>query len=481
MEKKKLWSDHLFRYFWYALAELMLVVAIYGVIFHEHFWAVWRKEGVAWILLAIVIVSGGDFLIFEYQKRERQKSSRLLEQKLEELIIGRPSRHVLLNPADEYYELAKQVNRLQSKQRQRNRRFEQQGRDYLTLLHSLKGGVAVFDQNKQLNLTNHVFRNELQSMIEPLGKPFYLIFLDAKLIALTEKVYQTKQDQHTLWYDRGRDSWFDVQFIYVPLSSSHYSVMVIFNDITNTKRLEQKQRDFMANASHELRTPLTAIQGFSETLLDGALADEATARDFLEIILAQSNHLKELIDDISALAKDDPQAELQLTQLQIADLCQQLLAGYTAQIEAKKLTVMLEIEPGLKVTTDRRYLQHIMTNLFQNAIRYNTLGGQIKIVAKKAETTWSLAVTNTGPAIKETDKAKIFDRFYRAESSHTTKGSGLGLSIVKESVQILRGKITVMSAENKPTCFEVTLPLDENYLKIKKDNEYYEKEIISFK
>ena len=250
MEKKKLWSDHLFRYFWYALAELMLVVAIYGVIFHEHFWAVWRKEGVAWILLAIVIVSGGNFLIFEYQKRERQKSSRLLEQKLEELIIGRPSRHVLLNPADEYYELAKQVNRLQSKQRQRNRRFEQQGRDYLTLLHSLKGGVAVFDQNKQLNLTNHVFRNELQSMIEPLGKPFYLIFLDAKLIALTEKVYQTKQDQHTLWYDRGRDSWFDVQFIYVPLSSSHYSVMVIFNDITNTKRLEQKQRDFMAHLFH---------------------------------------------------------------------------------------------------------------------------------------------------------------------------------------------------------------------------------------
>lgn len=481
MEKKKTWLRRLFQYFWGALAELILVVAIYGMIFHEHFWAVWRKEGVAWILLAIIIVSGGNFLIFEYQKKERLKSSRLLEQKLKELIAGRPSRHVLLSPTDEYYELAKQVNQLQTKQRHRKRRFEQQGRDYLTLLHSLKGGVAVFDQNKQLSLTNHVFRSELQSLVEPLGKPFYLIFLDAKLIALTEKVYQTKKDQHTLWYDRARDSWFDVQFIYVPLSTSHYSVMVLFNDITNTKRLEQKQRDFMANASHELRTPLTAIQGFSETLLDGALADQKTAREFIEIILAQSNQLKELIDDISALAKDDPQAELKLTQLNIYELCQQLLTGYTAQIESKKLTVTLEVEPTLNVTTDRRYLQHIVTNLFQNAVRYNIVGGQIKIKAKKATTTWSLSVTNTGEPLKEVDKPKIFERFYRAESSHTTKGSGLGLAIVKESVQILGGKIRVESSEQQPTCFTVTLPLDENYFRQKKENEYYEKEVISFK
>ncbi|WP_025086611.1 sensor histidine kinase [Ligilactobacillus apodemi] len=439
-----------------SLLEVILVVFVYGLIFHEHFWTVWQKEGVAWILLAVLLVALGNNLIFEHQKKKRLASEMLILEKLTEMVANNPGRHVLLAKNDEFYAISRQVNRLQTKQRSLMRKYEQQNRDYLSLLQSLTSGVIVFDQHKQVVLYNHVAQGILQLGSNAKEQHFYQVFTAAELILATQKVYQTKKDQRFLW--QTKDAWYEVQFVYVPLSRHHYSVMCIFNDITEIKQIEVMQREFMANAGHELKTPLTAIQGFSETLLAGALDDKETAYRFVKIISEQSAHLKELIDDISALAKNSGPQELRLEKIALRSFCGQLIAGYTQKIKEKNLTLQLEIPKDFTVRCDKRHLQHIIGNLLQNAIRYNINGGKITLKVNKKLNEWQLFVYNTGQTIKEAKQKRIFERFYRADQSRSNEGSGLGLAIVKESVLALSGRITVESPYQEGTRFILTLP-----------------------
>ncbi len=430
-EMRELW-----RYLLLSLGEVLAVVLVYGVIFHEHFLTVWQEEGAAWIFLAVILVALGNYLFFKRQAKRRLTSQALLLKKLSELVEDQPSRHVLLPKDDEYYQLSRLVNRLQSKQRILLRRYQQQNRDYLTLLQSLTSGVIVFDQRKETVLYNHVLASILNTT-ELKGQPFYQVFTAVELIAVTQKVYQTKEDQRLLWQKKvARDNeWFEVQVVYVPLSRHHYSVMCIFNDVTEIKQLEVKQREFMANASHELKTPLTAIQGFSET------------------------QLTELIEDISALARNKKTQELKLEQIKLKAFCEQILTSYLAQSKAKNLTLEVQIPDDFEINCDIKYLQHIVSNLIQNAIRYNVVDGKLKITATSSANEWCLVVYNTGQTLANADKERIYERFYRADKARSAEGSGLGLAIVKEAVEALSGQIVVTSPYKNGTKFTVILPL----------------------
>ena len=454
-EMRELW-----RYLLLSLGEVLAVVLVYGVIFHEHFLTVWREEGAAWIFLAVILVALGNYLFFKRQAKRRLASQALLLKKLSELVENQPSRHVLLPKDDEYYQLSRLVNRLQSNQRSLLRSYQQQNRDYLTLLQSLTSGVIVFDQRKETVLYNHVLTSILNTT-ELKRQPFYQVFTAVELIAATQKVYQNKEDQRLLWQKKVAqgNEWFEVQVVYVPLSRHHYSVMCIFNDVTEIKLLEIKQREFMANASHELKTPLTAIQGFSETLLAGALDDKKTARDFVQIIFEQSQQLTELIEDISALAHNKKTQELKLEQIKLKTFCKRILTSYLAQSKAKNLAIELQIPDGFEINCDIKYLQNIISNLIQNAIRYNVVDGMIKIIATSSANEWCLTVYNTGQTLTQADKERIYERFYRADKARFAEGSGLGLAIVKEAVEALSGQIVVMSPYKNGTKFMVTLPL----------------------
>lgn len=169
-EMRELW-----RYLLLSLGEVLAVVLVYGVIFHEHFLTVWQEEGAAWIFLAVILVALGNYLFFKRQAKRRLTSQALLLKKLSELVEDQPSRHVLLPKDDEYYQLSRLVNRLQSKQRSLLRNYQQQNRDYLTLLQSLTSGVIVFDQRKETVLYNHVLASILNTT-ELKGQPFYQVF-----------------------------------------------------------------------------------------------------------------------------------------------------------------------------------------------------------------------------------------------------------------------------------------------------------------
>ena len=394
------------------------------------------------------------------QRFKRIKTLNMLTQKLIEITNQKPSSHILLERGNDYVELARAINAVQSSSKRFLKMFGQQTRDYLSLMESMTSGVVVFDRNKEITLYNHLLEEILVLPPKPRGRPFYAVFHDAKLVSMAQKAYETKEDQHMIWEDQteGGIKYYDVHAIYVPLSRHHYSVMCLFNDITSERRIAQMQRDFVANVGHELKTPVTAIRGFSETLLEGALDDKETASEFVKIILEQSKQLTDLINDILSLSKIDASKGDPFVKIKLRKFIERIVQQFEPAIGEKKISFIDKIAPDVEIVCDEKKLQHIISNLMQNAVRYNKKGGSIEVSAVIFENEWCFLIKDTGQGIKHEDLGRIFERFYRGDKSRSQEGTGLGLSIVKEYVDSLSGMIDVTSVPNAWTEFMVTLP-----------------------
>lgn len=404
--------------------------------------------------------------VFQYIRHvQHVKMLKILTQKLIEVVNQKPTGHILLEQDSDYVELARAINAVQSSSRRFFKLFRQQTRDYLALLESMTSGVIVFDRNKEITLYNHLLEEIMTLPQNPKSRPFYTVFHDARLVSMVQKAYETKEDQHLVWEDQTDSGimYYDVHAVYVPLSRHHYSVMCLFNDITQDRKVAQMQRDFVANVGHELKTPVTAIQGFSETLLDGALDDRETATEFVGIILEQSRQLTDLINDILSLSKVDSTAGDKFVRIGLRKFVERIARQFTPAMREQKIRFDNRIAPDVSVVCDEKKLQHIIGNLMQNAVRYNRRGGLIEVSVVMFDNEWCFLIRDTGQGIRREDLGRIFERFYRGDKSRSQEGTGLGLSIVKEYVESLSGMIDVTSTPNVGTEFMVTLPeFEEN-------------------
>jgi len=225
--------------------------------------------------------------------------------------------------------------------------------------------------------------------------------------------------------------------------------VLVLHDITDLRKLERVRRDFVANVSHEFRTPLTAIQGFSETLLGGAMNDPQNRDRFLGIILEHARRLARLTDDLLMLSKmDADRLELEIRRLPV----EQLVAGCveTAQPRAVEKDLRLSVNLGKnlpEIAGDRRRLTEVLQNLIDNAIQYTPAGGQIIVGAEAKDSEVVITVSDTGIGIPQADQPRIFERFYRVDVARSREvgGTGLGLSIAKHLMEAHGGRLWVES------------------------------------
>ncbi|MEN6349661.1 MAG: ATP-binding protein [Syntrophomonas sp.] len=222
---------------------------------------------------------------------------------------------------------------------------------------------------------------------------------------------------------------------------------------------QEQMRRFIADASHELRTPLTSIHGFLEVLLRGAANQPDQLDKALRSMHSESQRLNKLVHDLLLLSKIDraPNVELEEGYLDsvIRDMEPQLhiLAGN------RKLDLFIEKEMKCNYNTDQ--MKQVILNIFHNAVQYtDPESGHIQISLVKKDKGVQLSVQDNGPGINDEHLARIFDRFYRSDSSRTRKfgGAGLGLSITKSIVEAHGGTISVISREKEGTTFQVWLP-----------------------
>ena len=232
------------------------------------------------------------------------------------------------------------------------------------------------------------------------------------------------------------------------------------NDINYLTRLEKMRTEFLANVSHELRTPIFAIQGYVETLLDGAISDEKVNKYFLEKANQHTINLSNLLNDLIDISMiESGEMRMSFRYFNIDEYISTLTKEIEPMAKDKGLELVHHpVRANLQLLGDKDKLRQVFINLITNAIKY-TENGKIEIFVEEEKKFGRIIIKDTGIGIPEEDLARIFERFYRVDKarSRAVGGTGLGLAIVKHIVEAHDSKIEVKSEVGKGSEFSFKL------------------------
>ena len=242
------------------------------------------------------------------------------------------------------------------------------------------------------------------------------------------------------------------------------AVMVI-QDRTKEAEIELMKQEFISNVSHELRTPITSIKCYVDTLCTHTKKiDENTKIDFLFTVNEEVDRLSNLVNDVLELSRlESPSAKLQPSLQEVCPSIEYAFKATTVLAEKKSIKLTKDIEEDLPLLNiNQENMERILVNLLSNAIKYTPGNGMVKLIVRKDENQVKFQVIDNGIGIHEEHLPLIFERFYRVENKvHTIKGTGLGLTIVKKSVEQLGGKLSVRSKLGEGSIFEFILPIPD--------------------
>jgi two-component system phosphate regulon sensor histidine kinase PhoR len=268
----------------------------------------------------------------------------------------------------------------------------------------------------------------------------------------------------------------------VPLTSSNgnetessQGALGVFIDVTRIERLEQIRQEFLSNVSHELRTPLTAILAFVETLETGAMDDKESSERFLSIIRRNAARMQDLIDDILELsAIEAGNVKVRAEQIELHPIVNDVVASLVSKTAVQDTVVINAVPREATVYADARRLEQMLTNLVENAIKFNRAAGKVTVSFVSGLTVNEgesgsgrsdrIIVEDTGEGIPAQHLERLFERFYRVDRARSREmgGTGLGLAIVKHLTRAHGGEVTVTSELGKGSTFTIELPHNES-------------------
>ncbi len=235
-----------------------------------------------------------------------------------------------------------------------------------------------------------------------------------------------------------------------------------YQDVTHAHEVERMKSEFLATAAHELRTPMSSVLGFSRLLLDRKY-DEATRRDLLETIHEQAQRLSEMINELLDLARIEARVgkDFDMAAQPLAPVIEQTVAALLVRDDPRQVRLRLPLE-AVEVSVDAAKLRQALTNLLANAYKYSPRGGAIEletILESVPRPRVGIRVTDRGIGMTPEQAERCFERFYRADTSGSVSGTGLGLSLVKEILEIHGGTAEVCSRFGEGTAMTLWLPV----------------------
>ncbi|MDR1453600.1 MAG: HAMP domain-containing protein [Candidatus Margulisbacteria bacterium] len=356
---------------------------------------------------------------------------------------------VYLADRDEFQPLAEKFNQMATQLAGSLAQIRRQKTELETILESLPHGLLVVDGQGRLKLSSKSLRR-ITGVDELAGHFYWEIFRGAEFSALLERAAQDGQNHFGELLKNGRCYAVSVS----PLPEN--DLVVLLQDITETRELERIKRDFVANAAHELRTPLTAIKGFAETLEDEL---SAAQKHYVAVIKNNTERLINIVRDIMALSELEAGQTLEKEKLNLKTLLAGLQNIFAARLKEKGLAFSIVEETPVETRGDVFKLQQVFINLLDNAVKYTEKGG-VTVRIAKTPTRAVVSVEDSGTGIPPAEQSRIFERFYVVDRSRSRAlgGTGLGLSIVKHIVLLHNGEITVESSP-RGSKFIVALPL----------------------
>ena len=239
--------------------------------------------------------------------------------------------------------------------------------------------------------------------------------------------------------------------------------LIVLNDVTRLRRLEEIRRDFVANVSHEIKTPITAIKGFVETLREGAVKNPDDAERFLGIIEKHVERLEAIIEDLLSLSRIErgtEREENELVENSVKDVLDTAIQVCEVGAAARKIDIELSCPENLFAKMEPRLLEQAVVNLLDNAVKYSNEESSIRVEASQGEGEIILSVRDEGCGIEKKHLSRLFERFYRVDKARSRQlgGTGLGLAIVKHIAQAHGGHVNVESTPGKGSTFSIYLP-----------------------
>ena len=332
------------------------------------------------------------------------------------------------------------------------------------ILRNLPVGVLLINNKGIVEASNSAARDMLDTDIQDVNKPLIHLTRDYHVNDFVRNLLKGEEQQIEVIITKSNGEKSFVRLkgagLYNNQGSSPEEIVVVLQDISDLRKLEQMRKDLVANVSHELRTPVTAIQGFAETLLDGGV-DEGTTEHFLNIIKEESTRLSRLITDLLNLSKLESSEKIRkegTSQLkETAHFVAKLLDD---KIKNKNQKLILDLPKEIILAVEQDYVEQVLVNYIENAMKYTPSGTTITLTADKQDNGFArIVVIDNGPGIPEKDQARLFERFFRVEKSRQRNvgGTGLGLAIVKHIVEGFNGEVGLRSSK-EGTAFWATLP-----------------------
>ena len=411
---------------------------------------------IPFIILFFLVVASSSFLSLNVENSIRRDLSILLNN-TQRALKGKPIKRKIRKGDEQLESISNTVNDISNRLNAEIEQTIDQRTQFGTVLDSINQGVIIFNKNYKVRFANDI-------ALEIFGKHQFFLgekIANKQLQSINKLLKKTKENlsAEAEMNIKTKSSDKNLLLSATTMPSTNEYILVI-NDISSLRKLENLRKNLLTDISHEIKTPVSVIRAGSETLNSGALEDKETAKKFTQSIQDNAERLSEMIEDLLELEKIEFSGlvpnKKKMNVLQqiniIIDSLQSLMFEKNIQLDN-----LISSEHVIK--TDKDSFRTILSNLIANAIKYSPDGSTISLKSSISETDITIEIADEGYGIEKQNLNRVFDRFYRTDKARAhTKGTGLGLSLVKQLTNRLGGNVSVESKINKGSKFFVRLP-----------------------
>lgn len=366
---------------------------------------------------------------------------------------------------DEIGDLARAVDAVADRRLAIYQAAEDDRSELRAILDNAAEGMVVLGPSGRILLLNTAARRIFEAPPDATGRSFVEIVRSAEMQRFLESL-KADSGRRQIDLQIGGEEARTVRLAgcrVLDAKGEDWRTILLATDVSDLRRLERMRVDFVANASHELKTPLASILGYAETLREDPDLDAETRNQFLETILRNARRLEDLIGDMLRLTRlESTGAGFRFEPTAVEEVARRAVDAHEAEARQRGVRLVFEASKLLPaVVADAELLFQLFSNLVSNAVKFTPAGGHVDVLVHAEDEGVRVEVADTGVGIAPEHLPRIFERFYRADTSRAREvgGTGLGLAIAKHAATVHGGRIDVESVPGKGTRFRVRLPL----------------------